>query len=169
MQRHRRRWVTVVGLSLFAVLLVGALSAYGLQVHAADNPPSAQAERPDQEVVTTYFQILNAGLISGNFSALDTVYAPDATLTQSNPKGVTVVAHGLAEITAFYQGLQAKFPGIQFTQDSMRSLAPHVVLSYEHAGKPTWIAPGRCIHVFTLKGGMIETVDWATFYGGVPA
>ncbi len=91
------------------------------------------------------------------------------SVNQSNPKGVTIVAHGIDEITAWYQSFQAKFSGIQFTQDSMRSLAPHVVLSYEHAGKPTWIAPGRCMHVFTLKGGMIETVDWATFYGGVPA
>jgi hypothetical protein len=62
----------------------------------------------------------------------------------------------------------AKCTGIQFTQDSMRSLAPHVVLTYEHAGLPTSVAPGRCMHVFTLKGGKIVPLDWATFYGGQP-
>jgi hypothetical protein len=62
----------------------------------------------------------------------------------------------------------AKCTGIQFTQDSMRSLAPHVVLTYEHAGLPTSVAPGRCMHVFTLKGGKIVTLDWATYYGGQP-
>jgi len=160
MQRHRRRWVTVVGLSLFAVLLVGALSAYGLRVHAAGDPPP-QAERPDQEVVAYYFQILNAGLQSkdGDFSELAEVYAPDATLTQSNPKGVTVVASGLDAIENWYHGFWVNVAGIQFTQDSMRSLAPHVVLSYEHAGKPTFVKPGRCMHVFTLKGGKIVSTE----------
>ncbi len=166
MQRHRRGWVTIVGLSLFAVLLVGALSAYRLQAHAAGSPQDGE---PDQDVVQIYFQILNAGMISGDFSALDTVYAPDATLTQSTPKGVTTVYSGIGDITAWYQSFQAHFSGIQFTQDSMRSLAPHVVLSYEHAGKPTWIAQGRCMHVFTLKQGKIVSLDWATFYGGQPA
>jgi hypothetical protein len=130
---------------------------------------AAPANPPDEGVVTYYFQVLNAGMISGDFSELSEVYAPDAVLTQSNPKGVTVVAHGITEITAWYQGFQAKFPGIQFTSDSMRSLAPHVVLSYERAGGPTWIAPGRCMHVFALKGGKIVSTDWATYYGGQPA
>ncbi len=167
MQRHRRTWVLVAGLSLFAMLLVGAMSAYGLQAHAATNP---QDGRPDQDVVEAYFHILNAGMQTGDFAALATVYGPDATLTQSNPKGVTIVAHGLTEITAWYvHVLYVKYAGITFTQDSMRSLAPHVVLSYEHAGTPTWIKPARCMHVFTLREGWIETLDWATFYGGVPA
>src|SRR5262249_38646858 len=125
---------------------------------------------PDQAVVDTYFTILNAGMHSGDFSQLATVYDADATLTQSNPKGVTIVAHGIDAIIAWYTTvLYGKFAGITFTQDERRSLAPHVVLSYEHAGTPTWIAPARCMHVFTLKAGWIYTTDWATFYGGVPA
>jgi SnoaL-like domain len=168
MRRHRRTWVTYAGLSLVALLLVGALSAYGLQAHATADP-TPQDGQTDQAVVTTYFAILNAGMQSGDFSALATVYAPDATLTQSPPKGVTTVYSGIDAIIAWYQAFRARAGAIQFTQDSMRSLAPHVVLSYEHAGKPTYVAPGRCMHVFTLKGGLIETVDWATFYGGQPA
>jgi hypothetical protein len=136
-----------------------------LRAHAAAN---AQDGKPDQAVVTYYFQVLNAGMISGDFSELAEVYAPDAVLTQSNPKGVTIVANGLDAITAWYQGFQAKFHGIQFTQDSMRSLAPHVVLSYEHAGLATATAPGRCMHVFTIEGGKIASTDWATFFGGTP-
>jgi len=166
MQRHRGAWVVIAGLSLFAVLAVGALSAYGLQAHAAGDPQDGQ---PDQEVVATYFQILNAGMISGDFSGLATVYAPDATLTQSTPAGVTTVYSGIDAITVWYQHFQTRFPGVQFTQESMRSLAPHVVLSYEHAGKPTWIAPGRCVHVFALHEGHIASLDWTTFFGGQPA
>src|SRR5438270_9227434 len=87
-------------------------------------------------VVTTYLQLFNAGMRSGDFSALSSVYAPDATLTQSNPKGVTTVVHGLAKITTFYQGVRTKFPGFQWTVESMRSLSPNVVLVYQHAGSP---------------------------------
>jgi hypothetical protein len=170
MRRHGYVWLTVTSLALVATLLVGTFLTLSSRASAAgDTPQAAQAERPDQEAIAYYFQVLNEGLNSGDFSELSEVYAPDATLTQSNPKGVTVVAHGLTEITAWYQGFQAKFPGIQFTQQSMRSLAPHVIISYEQAGKPSWIAPGRCMHVFTVKGGKIMSNDWATFYGGIPA
>lgn len=168
MRRHGHVWLIVTTLALAATLLVGTFLAVSSRASAAGNPP-AQAERPDQEVVTYYFQILNEGLISGDFSELSEVYAPDATLTQSNPKGVTIVAHGLPEIISWYQGFQTKFPGLNFTQEHMRSLAPHVVLSYESAQVPTSVVPGRCMHVFTLKGGKILSNDWATFYGGVIA
>jgi hypothetical protein len=155
---------TVISLVAFMALLMAAITARS----APPTAHAAPADPPDEAVVTYYFQVLNEGLISGDFSELSEVYAPDAVLTQSNPKGVTVVAHGIAEITAWYEGFQVKFPGIQFTQESMRSLAPHVVLSYEHAGLTTYVAPGRCMHVFTLKGGKIVSTDWATFYGGQP-
>jgi hypothetical protein len=82
-------------------------------------------------MVTTYFGILNAGMKRGNFAALAKVYAPDATLTQSSPKGVTTVVHGLAAITRFYRGRATKFAGFQWTQEQMRNLAPTVVLSYK--------------------------------------
>jgi hypothetical protein len=147
---------------LCLLLLVGVLAGCGEQANAA---PNTSADPPDEQVVTTYFHILNAGMISGDFSALDTVYASDATLTQSAPTGKQVVATGLSDITAWYVGFQKAHPGIQFAQDHMRSLAPHVVLSYEHA-PASWAIPGRCMHLFTLKGGMIETLDWATYFGG---
>jgi hypothetical protein len=165
MRQHTRVLATAISLVAVVALLAVAITARGV-------PPTAHAtpaNPPDEAAITYYFEVLNAGMLSGDFSALAEVYAPDAVLTQSNPKGVTVVAHGLTEITAWYQGFQAKFPGIQFTQESMRSLAPHVVLSYERAGGPTWVAPGRCMHVFALKGGKIVSTDWATFYGGQPA
>jgi ketosteroid isomerase-like protein len=165
MRQHGRKWTAVTSLALVATLLVGAFFAYGLRASAAGSPP-AQAERPDQEVVTYYFEVVNAGVLSGDFSELSEVYAPDATLTQSNPKGVTIVAQGLDAIIAWYQGLRARFPGIQFTQEQMRSLAPHVVISYERALPAGWVAPGRCMHVFALKEGKIISTDWATYYGG---
>ncbi len=163
-------WVTIAGLSLLAVLLVGALSAYGMSAHAAANP-SPQDGQPDQAVVENYFQILNAGMISGDFSALATVYAPDATLTQSTPTGHTTDYVGIDAIIAWYHVFQTHFPGMQFSPDPnhpMQNLAPHVVLSYESALPVGFHAPGKCMHVFTLKSGMLQTVNWATFFGGTP-
>jgi hypothetical protein len=163
--RTRTATTVAASLGLGLVLLLGLLVGHSAVASAA--PPSTPPNSPDEQVVTTYFQILNAGMLDPQqFSALATVYAPDATLTQSAPNGTQVVATGLKEITAWYVGFQNAHPGIQFAQDHMRSLAPHVVLSYEHA--PTsWAVPGRCMHLFTLKGGMIESLDWATYFGGV--
>ena len=175
MRRQQNKWVTRLGLSLVVVLLVGVLSAYGLQAHAAAAAaaanPSPQDGQPDQAVVEHYFQVLNAGMISGDFSALADVYWADATLTQSTPKGVTTVYRGLDAIIAWYQAFQAAHPGMQFTQDTAhprRNLAPHVILTYEFAGPVGWTHPGHCMHVFAIQGGYIATLDWTTFYGGAP-
>src|SRR5437763_1398389 len=135
--------------------------------------PSASAQSPSrqlsaQQVATRYFTVLNAGMRSGDFSALASVYAPDATLTASNPKGVTTVDHGLTAFTTFYQGLRTKFPGYQWTVESMRNLAPNVVLVYPHAGSPPLHVAGRCIHVFVVKGAKIASYEWATYYPGQP-
>jgi hypothetical protein len=173
MLRQRRTWVKIIGLSLFAVLLVGALSAYGLHARAADDP-TPQDGQPDRAVVETYFQILNAGLLSGDFSALASVYAPDATLIQSNSKNVVTIKHGVSDIVAWYTtsfGPGSPAHGMQFTFDPryppMQSLAPHVVLTYEYALPNGFSQAGYCMHVFTLQGGMIESVHWATYFGPV--
>lgn len=172
MQRHRRLWVALAGLGLFAVLLAGAFSTYSLQARAASDP---QDGGPDLGVVEHYFTILNAGMISGNFDALHQVDAPDATLFKSNPgSGTTHIYTGIDNIIAWYQVFQSAHPGLQFAEEETneipqprRVLAPHVVLSYEDA--PAGAAnPGDCMHVFTLKGGMIQTLDWVTFNAGTP-
>jgi hypothetical protein len=124
-----------------------------------------------QRVVTKYFGILNAGMAStdGDFSALATVYDKNAVLTQSNPAGVTNVYRGLDEVMGFYVALWHIFQGIQWSQDSIRNLSADVVLSYEHAGKPTWTAQGRCAHLFKVGHHRIRTLDWVTYYAGIPA
>jgi hypothetical protein len=173
MRRHKRTWVTSSGLVMFAVLLVGVLSAYGLKARAADNPPP-QDGQPDQAVVDTYFQIFNAGLLSGDFSALATVYAPDATLVQTNSKNVVTIKQGVSDIVAWYTatfGRGTPAHGAQFVPDPryppLSSLAPHVVLTHEYALPPGFSQAGYCMHVFTLKGGWIYTVNWVTYYGPV--
>ena len=116
----------------------------------------------------TYFQVLNTGMASGDFSGLSTVFAPDATLTKSGTDGKTAVYQGLSQITTFYQGLFAKLKGWQWTTDELRPLNNHDVLAYEHAGSPPLTVASRCIHVFVIKKGMIQTYDWAAFYPGQP-
>ena len=125
--------------------------------------------RPTQ-VVRRYFGILNAGMASANadFSALATVYDKDAVLTQSTPAGVTTKFAGLDAVIDFYIAAWRKLHGVQWTQDSMRKLASSVVLSYEHAGKAHQTAPGKCSHLFVVRGHAIESLDWVTYYPGIP-
>jgi len=132
-------------------------------------PAAAQVlARPSsvQEVATRYFAVLNAGMMSGDFSALATVYAPDATLTQSTPKGVTKVFHGLAALTGFYQKLRATFPGTQWTTVSWHSPVPTVAIYYERAGTPSMAVPARCAHTVVVQNGKITSMDWVTYYPG---
>src|SRR5947209_8253633 len=95
------------------VLLLGGILLMSLCLLAACGAPAATqtktvkaAEPGATTVVKTYLRIFNAGMKSGDFSELDSVYKSDATLTQSSPKGVTTVVHGLANLIAFYQGFQ---------------------------------------------------------------
>ena len=162
MNTHTQKAKLLALLSLLAVLLIGGLAACGEATQAQKTQPGPNATT----VVTTYIQLFNSGMKSGNFSTLASVYSPDAILTQSSPKGVTMVFHGIANITAFYQGFWKKFPGYQWTVDSMRSVAPNVVLVYQHAGSPPQRVAGRCIHLFVVQNGKITSYDWATFYPG---
>ena len=150
-------------------------AAVAVPVAAVSFVPTAayagEGQRGAQRVVNKYFGILNAGMAStdGDFSALATVYAHNAVLTQSNPAGVTKVFEGLDALTGFYVALWHSFQGIQWSQDHIRNLAEDVVLSYEHAGKPTWTAQGRCAHLFKVRDRRIRTLDWVTYYAGIPA
>ena len=168
MNRYSRKAKLFALLSLLVVLLLSGLAACGGPANAQQNTTTTAPQSNANKVVTKYLQLFNAGMLSGDFSAMDTVYNPDATLTQSSPKGVTTVLQGLAAITTFYQGLRTKFPGYQWTVESMRDLAPNVVLVYQHAGSPPLSVAGRCIHVFVVKGGKITTYEWATYYPGQP-
>ena len=153
-------------LCLLVLFLISGLAACGGAANALQNTTTTAPEPSATTVVTTYLQLFNTGMRSGDFSTMDSVFAPDATLTQSNPKGVTTVVHGLAAITSFYQGLRTKFPGYQWTVEHMRSLAPNVVLVYQHAGSPPLRVAGRCVHVFVVEDGKITSYDWATYYPG---
>lgn len=163
------RWFGIAALAICLALLPSMVNAYTSRAEASSQSANISGDKRDEQVVNMYFKILNNGMRTGDFSALSTVYAPDATLRQSTPKGVTSVIVGLPAIIKWYEGFRARFPGMQFTRTGMRSLAPHVFLSYEAAGFPTWVQPGRCMHVFTLERGWIYTLDWATYFGGQPA
>jgi hypothetical protein len=151
---------------VYPVLAAAGLLAAVTAPPASARPPSPQSST--QEVAARYFTVLNAGMKSGDFSALASVYVPDATLRASNPKGVTTVVHGLAALTTFYRGVRAKFPGYQWTTASWHSVAPTVVIFYERAGTPAMAAPGRCAHTIVVRSGKIASIDWVTYYPGQP-
>ena len=163
---RRRLPILLSGLTILAVFAVSALSGCGGVAHAQSNAP---ADPPDEAVIASYIQALNHGIQTGDFTGLINLYAPDGVLTASTPNGVTKVATGSAELLAFFQAYRAAHPGLVFSVDSVRVLSPHVVLTYEHGLPPGWAAPGRCIHVYTIKQGHVQSLDWATFFPGLMA
>lgn len=122
--------------------------------------------RGARSTAQAYFQVLNSGMTSGDFSRLGSVFASNATLTKSGTDGTTTVYHGLSQITAFYQGLHQKLPNWQWTTDEMRPLDRGIVLAYEHAGSPPLTVASRCVHAFVVKKGKIVSYDWAAFFPG---
>lgn len=150
--------VTIAGvMGLCSAVTAAHISAQRTEKH---NQLSAPA------LVQKYFRLLNAGMQSGDFSGMKTVYAPDGVLTQSNPLGETKVSRGLVQVTAFYEAAYAKFKGAHWTQDSTHLLSRDVVLNYEFAGDASFKVPGRCAHLFVIKNGRIKSLDWITFYSG---
>ena len=54
-----------------------------------------------------YFLVFKAGMRSGDFSALASVYAPDTTLTESSPKGViTLLQQDMYQLVKMSEDLQ---------------------------------------------------------------
>jgi hypothetical protein len=149
---------------LYALVGAAVLLSCSVVAVASAQSPSRQPSAP--EVAMRYFTVLNAGMKTGDFSTLATVYAPDATLMQSNPLGVTTVVHGLAALTTYYQGLRAKLPGYQWATTNWHRVAPTVVIFYEHAGTPSMAAPGRCAHTIVVQNGKITSIDWVTYFPG---
>lgn len=153
-----RRMVLLLSLML-CVVCAGQTSRAAAQPAAA--PRSAEA------LVTLYYQILNAGMRSGDFSAMAAVYAPDATLTHSTPQGATTVFRGLPAIIGYYHRTYLSIPGIQFTRDTWYSLSPTIVLNYEHTTGAALRQPARCSHLFVLRNDRIHQVFWVTYFAGV--
>ncbi len=149
---------------VIALVLLSACASAQAQTQTSTQAPSHLLSA--SEVVEHYFSILNVGIKSGNFSALNSVFASDATLTRSTLDGKTTVYHGLADITGFYDTLPAKVPGFQWTTDSLRSPSTTVVLAYEHAETPSMALPSRCAHVFVVQNGKIVSYDWVVFFAG---
>jgi hypothetical protein len=161
MRRHTR--TLLAGMAVLAFLAATALGGCSLSPQAQAKGPT---DPPDEQVITSYVQALNVGIQSGDFSALLAIYAPNAVLTASTPNGVTTTATGTAELQAFFTHYRSIHPGLVFAIDSMRVLSPHIVLSYEHALPPGFSAPGRCMHLYTIQHGQVQSLDWATFYPG---
>ena len=164
MNTHARIAKLLTLLSLLVVIHFSGLSACAGSTNAQPNAKSPSPSAPP--VVLTYFKIFNAGMRSGDFSALASVYSPEATLTRSSTNGKTTVVHGIDAIMRFYEGLWATYPGYQWTQENMRSLDSNVVISYEHAGSPPLRVASRCLHVFVVQNGKIRSLEYTTFYAG---
>jgi hypothetical protein len=192
MQTNPRRSINVVRLGLLALLFLvigaaagaGVASARAKSASAGTAAGQSQAADPQhaQRIVDQYLGILNSGMTGGcDFSALSSVYAPDATLTLTGgpfaPGGPPIFGshgsldelryQGLTAITGFYTTFchfLSGGPGVgQWTQDAGFLLSPNVLNSYEHVTLAKSPKVGRCMHVFTISGDRIASLDWAVY------
>jgi hypothetical protein len=135
---------------------------------AAGNP--APLSRP-LLVTHNYFAVLNAGMRSGDFSSLASVYAANArvtmyryTLRRDISPLKTGEAHGLAAITALYGKFQSAFSGYQWTQIQVTRVSSTRVVSYERVQSPGGsIAESETVLV--IKGGKIIRLAWTIDFG----
>lgn len=129
-------------------------------------PPNVAAQPSEADrVIATYYRMLNAGLQSGDFSAIPAVYAPNARLRHVTLQGDNALFQGLNAIRSFYQAAYKSIPGAVFKTESIRDLSPTIVMTYDLAtAKGQEI--GRCAHVFVLQHDKIVSHDWINYSAG---
>ena len=150
-----------------SVLLVGCLFLLcaALPGRVAAHPPLNQQDT--SAVVNLYYRIINAGFLSGDFSALAAVYAPDATLVRSTPQGETFALHGLQQIIPYYHRLFQGDPDVQFVRDHWYLLSPTILLNYEHITSRAFRSGARCSHLFVIQNGHIQQLFWVAYFAGM--
>jgi hypothetical protein len=150
------------------LLLLGSTWSIALAMPAASGHPAPQS-RPLQ-VARSYFALLNAGMRTGDFSSLASVYAANARLTmyRSLPRDMSPEkidqAHGLAAITGIYREVYAAFSGYQWTRVQVNRISTTRVASYERVRSPQG-STGESETVFVIKGGKITHLDWTIDFG----
>jgi hypothetical protein len=154
--RMRFRIASVVLSSVLALSLVSATSS---------TRGSAASTNTPANVVVSYFKVANDILRGASTSTLAGVYAPDATLVFSNPKGQTATFHGLPAIKGWYKVWAVGAAGLQLKQVSTRSPLPGMVIHYEVAVDSSNQVIARCAHVFAIAGGKILSDDFVIYYG----
>jgi hypothetical protein len=157
-----------------ALVLAGMLSLLGSTASAALARPMlagspAPQSRPLQ-VAHSYFAVLNAGMRTGDFSSLASVYAPNAQLTVYRYLARDIApekigeAHGLAAITVLYWRISGTFPGYRWTQIQVTRVSNTRVVSYERVRSPGGsIAESETVLV--IKGGKITRLAWTVDFG----
>lgn len=177
-----RKGIKAALLGLMAALLIAVGTVAGIRAASAQSTDTGPYHA--QSIVNHYLGILDSGMAGGScdFSALSTVYAPDATLRLT---GGIFAPGGPADFVPSGAYAQQKYDGIdaiigfyahfctflshtplgvaQWAQDAGILLAPNVLLSYEHVTFSHSSQTGRCAHAFTIQGDKIASLDWSVY------
>jgi hypothetical protein len=144
-----------------ACLLLGntAIAAHAQQTWTTHDRTSAPMRSKSLAVTASYFDALNQpGKPNQRDLALNRLYAPNVTLTESLLTGQPQTHTGLRQVRAFDQRTH-----LSWFVYSSRQLSPTVVLSIEgvnegpgHEGQNS----GRWLTLTTVKNGKIITLVW---------
>ncbi len=182
MRSNRRTALTGILVALVAITaFVAGMATSSAQALAQASTHSQTPAPHTQQVVNTYLQILDMGMSTSqcDFSGMATIYAPNARVTASGgpfaPSGPFGAGNsfgvqefqGIQAVTGFYTKLchllynnGAVSPG--WSQDAGFLLSPTVLNSFEHLSIGGHVA-GRCMHVFTVSGDRITSLDWSVY------
>lgn len=121
-------------------------------------PPS------DEAVVQAYLFAANQALSGYGTDAFNGVIDPNATLTASNPSGVTTTVHGLPAIQRWFATWAKAGAGLQLTTTGDSDPMPGIVMHYEVAGNAANPTAARYAHVFVIRNYMVVSDNFITFY-----
>jgi hypothetical protein len=155
------------------LLLLGVTSAAALatpiSAHAATGDPSRQSRA--LLVAHSYLATFNADMLTGDFSSLVSMFAPNATLTMysalpgNTSRDEVDQAHGTAAIARIFGTFHAAFAGHQWGPMLVLRATATQVVSVERARSPYAGYPPRMETVFTIRGGQIRRLDWTVYFG----
>ena len=157
---RRRHPVYPVSLLIACLLLLLSSAATPARAQRATGRSSADL------LLATYYNIVNAGMKSGNFSALDSVLTPDTKLITSSPVGKTEVYQGLRAVISWYHQSYLRIPGLYFKPFWVRDISPTILFTYDTAANPKHSVVGRCAHMFVIKNGKFSSHDYIVCYTG---
>ena len=154
--RLRTTSLLLCGILLFSMTAAGSVARASSATAITPSPAA---------VVVSYFNIANGILRGGSTAGLATVYAPNATLVVSNPKGQTSRFHNLPAIEGWYKVWAVGAAGLQLHEVSTRTPLPGMVIHYETAVDASGSIIARCAHIFAIVDGKIVSDDFIIFYG----
>lgn len=134
--------------------------------------PSTGVSAGTAAMAHRYVALLNSTMQTGNVAPTVTLFARNATLTESayvTPIGQlasTETVHGLPAIRAFLRAESRITPRLRWILDTMTPVSGSALIGYAHtASPPAQMSSLASVQRFEIRDGAIVRLETTTFYG----